>query len=65
MKQKHVDLLREVRLWTTQVITPAAVAILAIPELRNGVNNWIKEIKREHSAKKLNKEINVISHEET
>lgn len=65
MKQKHVDMLREVRLWTTQVITPAAVAILAIPELRNGINNAIKEIKRKHEAKKLNKEINVTNYEES
>lgn len=65
MKQKHIDMLRELRLWTTQVITPAAVAILAIPELRNGINNTIKEAKRKHEAKKLNKEINVTTHEET
>lgn len=65
MKQKHVDMLREVRLWTTQVITPATVAILAIPELRNGINDAIKEVKRKHQAKKLNKEINVTTHEET
>lgn len=65
MKQKHVDMLREVRLWTTQVITPAAVAILAIPELRNSINNTIKEMKRKHDGKKLNKEINVTTHEES
>jgi len=60
MKQKHVDMLREVRLWTTQVITPAAVAILAIPELRNSLNETIKEIKRKHSVKKMKKEIYVV-----
>jgi hypothetical protein len=58
-------MLREMRLWTTQVITPAAVAILAIPELRDGINERIKEMRRRHEGKKLNKEINVTSNEES
>lgn len=65
MKQKHVDMLREVRLWTTQVITPVVVGIIAIPELRGAINNTIKEMKRQHDIKKLNKEIKVTNEEES
>lgn len=41
MTYKQIETSRELRLWTTKVILPVALALALIPEVREGVRNGI------------------------
>ena len=52
MKQKHVDMMREVRLWCGQLIIPAITAGAVILTNPN-VQNKISEMKANRTRKKF------------
>ena len=59
---QKLDLSREVRLWIRDIVVPAAgvaVAVLSIPEVRNMVNDKVKDIRenieRKRTVKRLSK----------
>ena len=54
MKQKHVDASREARLWLGQIILPAVVVAMAVPEFRQTVGNKVNDIKRSVKRKRRN-----------
>ena len=45
MKRKTIDTLREIRLWTGQLIIPAAAIVLAVPELRYDLSEGYRKAK--------------------
>lgn len=52
MKRKHIDAMREVRLWIGQVVAPATVLIMAVsPELRQSAAEKLKQTKEKISGK--------------
>lgn len=44
MTYKQIETSRELRLWTTKVILPVALALALIPEVREGVKNGVNTI---------------------
>lgn len=58
--RQKIDLAREIRLGITQVIIPVttlAVTVLSIPEVREAVNEKVKELKDQHKRKRAEKEL--------
>lgn len=51
MKRKTVDTMREIRLWTVQVIVPLFGITMAIPELRDPVIDKYKSVKEKVEQK--------------
>lgn len=52
MKYKHIEAMREVRLWIGQIIVPAAALIFAIsPAARTSVAEKMKDVKVKISEK--------------
>lgn len=49
MKQKHVDALREARLWFVQVIIPAII-LFKTPEVKEFINDKIDELKGKYRS---------------
>lgn len=54
MKRKTLESMREIRLWTIQVVVPIIGITMAIPELREPVVEKYKNVK-EKIERKLNK----------
>lgn len=57
--RQKIDLAREIRLGITQVLIPVtglAMTVLSIPEVRETVNEKIKEIKEDRKRKRAIKE---------
>ena len=57
--RQKIDLAREIRLGITQVLIPAtglAMTVLSIPEVRETVNEKVKEIKENRKRKRASKE---------
>lgn len=59
---QKLDMSREVRLWIRDIVVPAAgvaVAALSIPEVRNMINDKVRDIRdnieRKRTAKQLSK----------
>ena len=58
MKQKTIDAMREVRLWTVQIVVPTIViagTILSMPKVRQTIAEKIKDVKTS-IKNKFNKE---------
>lgn len=58
--RQKIDLAREIRLGITQVIIPVttlAVTVLSIPEVREAVNEKVKQLKDQHKRKRAEKEL--------
>lgn len=51
MKRKTVDTMREIRLWTVQVVVPLFGITMAIPELRDPVIEKYKNVKEKIEQK--------------
>lgn len=51
MKRKRVDAMREIRLWTVQVVVPLFGITMAIPELRDPMLDKYKSIKEKIEQK--------------
>lgn len=52
MKRKHIDAMREVRLWIGQVIVPAMALVMAVsPEARESVAEKVRNMKERISNK--------------
>lgn len=51
MKRKTVDTMREIRLWTVQVVVPLFGITMAIPELRDPVIDKYKNVKEKVEQK--------------
>lgn len=52
MKRKHIDAMREVRLWIGQVVVPATALVMAVsPEMRQGAAEKLKQTKEKISGK--------------
>ena len=57
--RQKIDLAREIRLGVTQVLIPAAMlatSVLSIPEVREAVNEKVKEVKDQVKRKRAKKE---------
>lgn len=52
MKYKHIEAMREVRLWIGQIVVPAAALVFAIsPEARTSVAEKMRDVKVKISEK--------------
>ena len=52
MKYKHIEAMREVRLWIGQIIVPVAALVFAIsPEARTSVAEKMRDVKVKISEK--------------
>ena len=52
---QKLDMSREVRLWIRDIVVPAAgvaVAVLSIPEVRNMINDKVKDIRNDIERKR-------------
>lgn len=54
MKRKTIDTMRELRLWTMQVVVPLVGITMAVPELRDPIIEKYKNLK-ESIEQKLKK----------
>ena len=57
--RQKIDLAREIRLGVTQVIIPVttlAVTVMSIPEVREAINEKVKDIKDRCKRKSVSKE---------
>ena len=57
--RQKIDLAREIRLGITQVVIPVAMlatSVLSIPEVREAVNEKVKEVKDQAKRKRVMKE---------
>jgi hypothetical protein len=57
MTYKQIEASREVRLWIGQVIVPAVVLVIAIPEVRHAVVDKVTSIR---DSIKYNKKLRVV-----
>lgn len=58
--RQKIDLAREIRLGVTQVIIPLAtltVTVMSIPEVREAVNEKVKNLKDQRKRKRAMKEV--------
>lgn len=58
--RQKIDLAREIRLGVTQVIIPLATltaTVMSIPEVREAVNEKVKNLKDQHKRKRAMKEV--------
>jgi hypothetical protein len=58
--RQKIDLAREIRLGITQVIIPVttlAVTVMTIPEVREAINEKVKNVKDQHKRKRAMKEV--------
>ena len=58
--RQKIDLAREIRLGVTQVLIPLATltaTVMSIPEVREAVNEKVKEIKDQRKRKRAMKEV--------
>ena len=58
MTYKQIEQAREIRLWLTQIIAPAAVittVVVANPEARQAIGDKVRVIKQKFRNRKLNK----------
>ena len=57
--RQKIDLAREIRLGVTQVLIPLAglaATVMSIPEVRDAVNEKVKDLKEQHERKRVMKE---------
>lgn len=51
MRHKDVETMREIRLWVGQIIVPAALIVLSVPETRSLAIEKIKSLKQKYTKK--------------